>query len=317
LDGSLISLAAAPAQSRGISFVAGRFDRAAGVQSRCAQRVVYRAAGNVDPNEGSLALWIRPTYNLTNTAYHDHPQLFSYAINPDNQLYVEIGDGCVTLSQRNQGRLFPGTCLQAAGWRAGEWHHLAVTWSVSANQWVIYYDCTSSPTDVFGALNGIADTFQLGSDAAGRTIDAALDDVRLSRRALTANEIAAICRDRPLPHARITSPAAPTEPAPLGQLQPITGLLPYGTISFTLNLTTTSPANCRWSEITSTLSSMPHDFQVGPSVSHSTLISPLAGLDDFSMRVVKMVGRQPTAMNSKRTCACSAFRRITIRVWHL
>lgn len=283
LDGSLVSLdGQAPVQNQGISFVAGRFDRAAEFNRDANSMLAYRATGNVDPNEGSLALWIGPTYDLTDAAYRDHSPLFSYAIDRDNQLSVEIDDGCVTLSQRNQGRLFSGTCQQVPDWRAGEWHHLAVTWSGSANRIAVYYDCSQTAVGDYRALSGIANTFHLGSDAEGRTIDAALDDVRLSRRALTANEVAAVCRDRPVPHDRIISPSAPTEPVPLGQLQPITGLLPYGTILFTLSLTTTAQADCRWSEITSTLYvSMPHSFQAGQgSVSHSTPINTLTELAD-------------------------------------
>ncbi len=298
-DGGLVSLdGQAPIESQGISFVAGRFDQAVEFSRAAHSRLAYRAAGNVDPNEGSLTLWIRATYDLTDTAYRDHPQLFSYAIDRDNQLYIEVGDGCVTLSQRNQGRMVSGTCLQASGWRAGEWHHLAVTWSASANHEAVYYDCSLSSTGAFSALNGIADTFQLGGDAAGQAIDATLDDVRLSRRTLSANEIAAICRDRPLLHTKVTIPSAPMEPAPLGTLQPITGLLPYGRVSFTLSLTTTAPANCRWSEITATAYvSMPYDFQTGQgTASHSTPISIAAELDDrhFYVRCQDIsTGRDP------------------------
>ena len=65
LDGNLASLdGQAPVQSQGISFVAGRFDRAAEFNRAANSTLAYRAAGNVDPNEGSLALWIRPTDDL-------------------------------------------------------------------------------------------------------------------------------------------------------------------------------------------------------------------------------------------------------------
>ena len=298
LDGNLVSWdGQAPVQSQGISFVAGRFDRAAEFSRVADSRVVYRAAGNVDASEGSLALWIRPTYDLTDTAYHDHPQVFSYAIDRDNQLSIAVGDGCVTLRQRQQGRHLPGICLPVANWRAGEWHHLAVTWSASAQQTTMYADCASGSTGPYLAVNGNAAVFQLGSAAPGQTIDAALDEVRLSRRALTANEIAAICRDRPLSRDKTLGPSAPLAPAPLGTLQPITGLLPNGTVSFTLNLTTTAPANCRWSEITATqYVSMPHDFQIGQgTVSHRTPIS-VAALDDrhFYVRCQDLAtGRDP------------------------
>jgi hypothetical protein len=282
LDGNLDSLdGQAPLQSQGISFVAGRFDRAAEFSRAADSRVVYRAAGNVGANEGSLTLWIRPTFDLIDTAYRNHPQVFSYAVDRDNQLAVEVGNGCVTLSQRLQGRWLPGVCLSAANWRAGEWHHLAVTWSASAQQSRVYYDCLSASTGTFKALNGNAAVFQLGSDAQGNAIDAVLDDVRLSRRALTANEIAAICRDRPLSRTKTIGPSVPLAPAPLGTLQPITGLLSNETVSFTLNLTTTAPANCRWSEITATrYVSMPYDFQIGQgTISHRMPIN-VAALDD-------------------------------------
>ena len=299
LDGSLVSLdGQAPLENQGISFGPGRFDQAAEFSRAAHSHVVYRAAGNVDPNEGSLTLWIRLTYDLTDTAYADHPQLLSYAIDRDNQLSIEVGNGCVTVSQLNQGRVLPGMCLPATDWRAGEWHHLGVTWSASANQTRVYYDCSAASLGTFAALHGSTDVFQLGSDAAGNGIDAALDDVRLSRRALTANEIAAICRDRPLSRAKTIGPTTPLAPAPLGTLQPITGLLPNGTVSFTLDLTTTALADCRWSEIAATrYVSMSHDFQMGQgTVSHNTLISDVAALDDrrFYVRCQDLsTGRDP------------------------
>jgi hypothetical protein len=160
----------------------------------------------------------------------------------------------------------------------------------------VYYDCVSASTGTFNALNGSADVFQLGSAAHGNTIDAALDEVRLSRRALTANEIAAICRDRPLSRDKTIGVPALLASAPLGTLQPITGLLPNGTVSFTLNLTTTAPATCRWSEITATrYVSMPHNFQVGQgTTAHRTPIR--AALDDrhFYVRCQDLAtGRDP------------------------
>jgi len=85
----------------------------------------------------------------------------------------------------------------------------------------------------------------------------------------------------PKSNATLQSTVADLAP-PLGSLQPITGLLPSGTVSFTLSLTTTAPADCRWSETADTpYASMPHDFQVGQeNVSHTTPISDVADLAD-------------------------------------
>ena len=78
------------------------------------------------------------------------------------------------------------------------------------------------------------------------------------------------------------APTDPLEPPPLGTLQPITGLLPSGTVSFTLGLTTTAQASCRWSDTPNTpFSNMSNDFETGQGdVSHSTLISNVNDLAD-------------------------------------
>ena len=69
---------------------------------------------------------------------------------------------------------------------------------------------------------------------------------------------------------------------PLGLLEPSTNLLPAGTISVTLHLTTTVPSNCRWSETAGTAyGRMTNDFQEGQgALSHTTEVSGLRDLDD-------------------------------------
>jgi hypothetical protein len=91
--------------------------------------------------------------------------------------------------------------------------------------------------------------------------------------------------------------AAVTEP-PLGVLEPTPGLLPSGTVSVTLSLTTTALANCRWSEQADTsYHEMPHDFQQGQGTKlHSTVVSGLHDLDErwFYVRCQDLsTGRDP------------------------
>jgi hypothetical protein len=85
---------------------------------------------------------------------------------------------------------------------------------------------------------------------------------------------------------------------PLGALEPTPGLLPSGTISITLSLTTTVPANCRWSEQANTsYHSMPHDFEQGRGTGqHSTMVSGLYDLAErwFYVRCQDLsAGRDP------------------------
>jgi len=65
-------------------------------------------------------------------------------------------------------------------------------------------------------------------------------------------------------------------------LEPASGLLPAGTQSITLHLTTAEPANCRWSEGTDApFEFMPNDFQIGQgTLNHSAEVAGFHDLDE-------------------------------------
>lgn len=312
LDGSLLSTdGQAPVQSQGLAFVAGRFGHAVQTSKAANSRLAYPAAGNVDPNEGSVEMWINPTYDLDDPAYDDYPRLFSYFIDSEHQLYVEVSADRIVITSRNEGSCY-GTWPDPPGWQAGEWHHLAATWSASANRLTVYYDGVLAAEGDFAALTGSASSFNLGSAASWAVMDAVFDDVRLSRRALSAGEIAAACsQGGPAPNDEVVllpgqaaagevvtfeltpcddtgacgTPASASvtiAKPPQGVLGPTPGLLPSGNVSVTLSLTTTASANCRWSEQPDTpYDSMPHDFQGGQgATAHSTVVSGLGDLDE-------------------------------------
>ncbi len=312
LDGSLLSTdGVAPAQKRGLTFVAGRFGQAVQTSEAANSRLAYAAAGNTDPNEGSIEMWISLTYDLDDPAYDDYPRLFSYVIDDEHQLYVEVNDDRIIITSRNEGSYY-GTWPDPPGWQAGEWHHLAATWSASANRLAVYYDGMLAVEGDFPALVGVADRFYLGSAESWAVMDAAFDDVRLSRRTLSADEIAvAYSRDGPAPNDEVilvpgkaavgdvvtfeltpcdatgacgapASASVTIAASPLGPLDPPSGLLPAGTLSVTLSLTTTAPANCRWSEQPDTpYHAMLHDFQQGQGTTgHSTVVAGFHDLDE-------------------------------------
>lgn len=91
---------------------------------------------------------------------------------------------------------------------------------------------------------------------------------------------------------------------PLGVLSPTPNLLPSGTTSVTLTLTTTAPSRCRWSEVANTrYNQMPNDFEQGQEMSvHSTSVTGLRDLDDryFYVRCEDLAGdRDPDADESR------------------
>jgi len=312
LDGSLLSTdGQAPAQSQGLAFVAGRFGQAVQTSAAANSRLAYPAAGNVDPHEGSIEMWVNLTYDLDDPAYDASRYLFSYIADDEHQLHLLVNSNRIIFYSRNEGSYYdawPGP----PGWLAGEWHHLAATWSASAGCLAVYYDCTLVAEGDFAPLTGSASVFDLGSAAGWGVMDTAFDDVRLSRRALSAGEIAAACsRGGPAPNDEVVLPpgqaavgdvvalevtpcdetgacgvpasaSATVAPPPMGVLRPTPGVLPAGTLSITLSLTTTAPADCRWSEKPDTpYESMPHNFQQGQSTTaHSTVVSGLGDLDE-------------------------------------
>jgi hypothetical protein len=312
LDGSLLTTdGQAPTQNDGLTFVAGRFGQAVQTSEDDDSRLSYVAANNVDPNEGSLETWVNLAYDLDDPAYDDYPRLFSYVIDDEHQLYIEVNADRVTITSRNEGSYY-GTWPSPPGWRSGDWHHLATTWSASTNRIAVYYDCVLVDEGDFPTLTGSADHFHLGSAESWAVMDAAFDDVRLSRRALSAAEITATCsRGGPTPHDEVVllpgqaavgdevtfelmpcddtgacgAPASASvtiAASPLGPLKPVPGLLPSGTVSVTLSLTTTALANCRWSGQPNTpYDDMLHSFQQGQgTTSHSTAVEGLSDLDN-------------------------------------
>lgn len=83
-------------------------------------------------------------------------------------------------------------------------------------------------------------------------------------------------------HNITTSEQSSIEYPPVGLLEPASGLLPSGTTEIVLKLTTSTPANCRWStEPKKSYAAMPNDFQQGQGkTAHSTVVKNLHDLDE-------------------------------------
>ena len=312
LDGDLLSSdSQAPVESQGLAFVAGRFGQALQTSAVAESRLAYPAAGNVDPDEGSLEMWVNLAYDLDHPAYNSNRYLFYYVIDDEHQLILKAISNRIIFYSRNEGTSYDAW-PDPPGWRGDEWHHLAATWSASESHLAVYYDCVLVSEGDFIPPTGRASSFDLGSAAGWGVMEAAFDEVRLSRRALRADEITAACERRgPAPNDEVVLPpgqanagdmvtfeltpcdqagacgspanaSAIVEAPPLGALAPAPGLLPSGTISVTLSLTTTVPADCRWSEGPDTpYEGMAHEFQGGQATTaHSTVVEGLSDLDE-------------------------------------
>jgi hypothetical protein len=204
LDGTLNSMdGQRPARSQGLAFVNGRFGQAVQFRPSARSRLAYLTAGNADPNEGTFEVWVNFTYDLVSTNYNGYPDLLVCDLDSAHSLNIQVSGGSVVLVNYNNGQYY-GTWVKPPGWRAGEWHYLAATWSATANQAAMYYDGILVATSSYPAFPGTPATFNLGSAAWGAEIDAALDEVRFSRRPLTSDEIAAAYhRQAPTPNDEV------------------------------------------------------------------------------------------------------------------
>ena len=207
LDGDLLSSdSQAPVESQGLAFVAGRFGQALQTSAVAESRLAYPAAGNVDPDEGSLEMWVNLAYDLDHPSYNSNRYLFSYVIDDEHQLILKAISNRIIFYSRNEGTSYDAW-PDPPGWRGDEWHHLAATWSASESHLAVYYDCVLVSEGDFIPPTGRASSFDLGSAAGWGVMEAAFDEVRLSRRALRADEITAACERRgPAPNDEVVLP---------------------------------------------------------------------------------------------------------------
>jgi hypothetical protein len=313
MDGSLLSAdGRQPVEDTGLEFVAGRYDEAVQFTSENQSELQYGTIGVLDPYEGTIELWVKLDDDLAGLGQSLRPRIFSYVIDNNNQLYVEINSGRLVVASR-KGGIYKGAWPPPPAWRAGEWHHLAATWSADQGRQAIYYDCILAGTANYGGLIGSgAAQFSLGGGGIGPAIDGALDDVRISARALGEPEIGRACeRDGPAPNdetvldstqfaagqlvtlemtpcdlaGRCGQPASSSvtiSPPPLGELSPITGVLFPGITSVALSVSTAKAADCRWSNQPGTpFGAMSLALEADPDgLNHTTTVSGLSDLDE-------------------------------------
>jgi hypothetical protein len=118
-----------PAQTKGASFVGGKFGTALtlapdGILS-------YPVEENFQFAEGTVEMWIALKFDGTNPVYHqhNHPLLLYPAPNGDQFI----------VSENRERHFYAGTLVSKrfagvgagdiSSWRAGDWHHLAFTYS--------------------------------------------------------------------------------------------------------------------------------------------------------------------------------------------
>ena len=199
-DNRLDLSGAAPLHASGVTLAPGRFD--GGLRINGSDRLEYDPAGHLDPNQGSLELWVRPEWvwdddeehvfvevgpsplpsfsalgPVSDRAPHDSSYHLRLAKASWNGLYAWLTDGTHDLV------LYSGI----DDWQPGQWHHLAVAWQAVQpgtpyHRYTLWIDGILRDSQVLRRpVDGVFDRLSVGAglDATDQA-DAVLDELRLS-----------------------------------------------------------------------------------------------------------------------------------------
>jgi len=308
-DNSLNSTSGiSPAPTSGTSFVPGKFGSAVTVSAF--GTLSYPQAGNVSFGDGTVEMWVAPQYSGTNSIYTGNPGT------PQAQVLFHSSWGGsggreLILAIANHGGgpyFYVGAAGVYAGypqvsgitaWKAGEWHHLALTYSPSHGRLRLYVDgILANETDAniqFPAA--IPSTFTIAGDASGHESAFAVDEVRITNNEMAAGAIAYdAARTGPFADDEVYLSLSGVGPGqlnysvsgcgsaayafsgvPITNFSPPSGLITPGSTSIPLTFNTIQPTTCRYSLGTAQnyVSMLPLDTGP-PTTTHSVFVGGIS-----------------------------------------
>jgi hypothetical protein len=235
-----------PSQSAGVAYVAGIQGQAARFDTTGS--ATYASSGTVDPTVGTLEFWLRPQWPGNDGQGH---AILSYGAAGGVLFVKDGGNNLRAIFNRYAAGGAPelGVSADVSPWRAGDWHHVAYTWSNATHALALYVDGQLAPngavtfTGTLPAVSGGA--FQIGSDAGSSPLAADIDELRISNVARTAQ---ALQGDMTSSLASSVT-AVSVQPGPLATLLPTWRVTPSAvTVSTTSGSTYSWPLNAAaWS----------------------------------------------------------------------
>jgi uncharacterized protein (TIGR03437 family) len=257
----------APAQSVGTSFVTGKFGSAVAVAA--GGILSYPVAGNLSLGDGTIEMWVSSQFDGTNSVYTQAPQvLFQYYWGNNGEVMsLGLGSNGSVIAGAGVGVGYGGSSVLV--WKAGEWHHLAFTYSSSKNRLRLFVD---------GAQIGESDNpihfptagppnFTVASDSFGHASNFSVDELRISGVEMDPAAIAYdASRTGPFANDEVYLSLTGVNPGqltysiggcgvatlpyagiPITNFSPPSGLLPAGSTGIPISFQTISPTVCRYS----------------------------------------------------------------------
>ena len=170
----------------------------------------YSTTNNLQLDQGTIEMWVALRADGTNSVYsaRDH-LLFQYnAPNGDFMQIDQSGSSQILYAGgdvNGQWESAYGSLGSMAGWKAGDWHHLAFTYSSALSLMSFYVDGVHAAANNEGhyiAPHAGGTTLAIGGDLYGNTAYYLIDELRVSGRMADAAEIAARAQrtDAPQPN---------------------------------------------------------------------------------------------------------------------
>ena len=141
-SGLTASRGQAPTGEGGVRLEPGRWGNARAVAP--GGRLSYPREGNLDWREGSIEMWVSPRASGDDPVYaaRDHV-LFEYRAGADRMTIAQSRTAGILYgggAADGQWESAYGGHASMRAWKAGEWHHLAFTFSASGNRMRFYVD---------------------------------------------------------------------------------------------------------------------------------------------------------------------------------
>ncbi|MCS6844743.1 MAG: carbohydrate binding domain-containing protein [Caldilineales bacterium] len=273
-----------PASASGVGYAPGRFGQALALSHP--GRLTYSRINNLPLSEGTWEMWVALRANGDDPIYTQpgrwHVLLFYEAANGDD-LYIALDNETGVLyaggTVNGEWQSAYGTLASTRTWQAGQWHHIAFTYSASGNFMRFYVDgrlTADTNEDHYWPPAATSSIFSVGGTPWNAAAHVWLDGVRISGRVADGAEIAARAqRDAPAGPNEVWLPTRGLAPGtslvyeftpkagsqsglpclslpvvypgiPITNPQPPSTLLPPGSTSFTLSVDTPGPTQCRW-----------------------------------------------------------------------
>jgi len=299
-----------PVAARGITYQPGRWGAALALEP--GGLLAYAREGALDLNEGTIEMWVALRAGGGDPAYAERDQVLFHFAAPNGD-YISItqsrSTGVLYAGGRTAGQWQSayGGAAMVRSWRAGEWHHLAYTFSTAQSRMRFYVDGvltadTNERRYIPPASTG--DRFSLGGNLSGAAAHYLVDEVRIMNRPLEAAEVRASAEraDAPRDH-EVWLPLTGIAPGdqvvlemgacvsqpfiypgiPVTDPDPPSTLLPPDTTSLPLSVRTARPASCGWSAGSPQPYPSMTPFETGQGATEHR--ATLTGLDPDTSRV--------------------------------